>query len=213
MFGFHSLVAIRCIPFRSRDTPTAKGQKRARFAVYSGSQTRSDHREKMNQGDIASTQLLEALPSHKNPWLPRAPAEILRHAAKHRKWNATERNENGKSTALNETERNWKRFFLSLLYTPLNHKLYSVIVLNNNLPTKFPICSLLEFKCYFLGACPPNEGEMQLANQVLKNHFSNMKRDTEKETRVYTPSLSLFRAHQSVKTWFFKSLSNSQCVF
>ena len=111
-FGFHSLVAIRCIPFRSRDTPTAKGQKRARFAVYSGSQTRSDHREKMNQGDIASTQLLEALPSHKNPWLPRAPAENLRHAAKHRKWNATERNENGKSTALNETERNWKRFFL-----------------------------------------------------------------------------------------------------
>ena len=50
-FRFRSVsVAIRCIPFRSRDTPTAKGQKWAHFAGHYGSQTRSDDREKANQG-------------------------------------------------------------------------------------------------------------------------------------------------------------------
>ena len=117
-FSFRSLVAIRSVlatrpPRRARNGRISRGTTVAKQGPIV---------VKMRiKGDIAPTQLLEALPSHKNP---RAPADNVRHAAKHRKRNATERNEternrNGMSTAFlngtetkrNGTERNWKRFF------------------------------------------------------------------------------------------------------
>ena len=86
-FSFRSRLAIRCIlatrpPRKARNGRVSRGTTVAKHGLIIV--------KKQIKGDITLTQLLEALPSHKNPRLSRAPAGNVRHAAKHRKRNATE---------------------------------------------------------------------------------------------------------------------------
>ena len=85
-FSFRSIVAICYILFRSRDTPTTKSVLRGTTVAKQGPIIV----KKQIKGDIASTQLLEALPSHKTHGCRERQRKYFLHAAKNRKRNATE---------------------------------------------------------------------------------------------------------------------------